>query len=277
MIGRRIRAVLKADINPLSMTRRVLKLIEADRLDEAYDFLVDEERRSCKSQSMQDQRRYQRSRLYRGFLLMRQRKWAEAEQLFSEIIDEAKAPPSADLWAGRAKCRLKLGKTDEAKSDLRMAITAEQSRETGGTLLLDSRKSIEFRMGLLAEDLGLWSDAVWTFERMLIDFPGDAFSHNQLAWLRAGAPDPEVRDGKLAVQHALLIQEDGWAKWGLLAAAYAECGDFDEAIRWAETSLEHAPEEEKPARMERLAQYKRGEPFRIEVLSRSQTGDGRTS
>jgi len=63
---------------------------------------------------------------------------------------------------------------------------------------------------------------------------------NNLAWLLATSPDPNVRDGKRAVELAeracKLTQYKKTIMMGTLAAAYAEAGRFDDAVATSQTA-----------------------------------------
>lgn len=115
------------------------------------------------------------------------------------------------------------------------------------------------------------------------------------AWIRATCPDPSIRNGPLAVTDAKKACQ--LSKWSnnidTLAAAYAETGDFDSAIRYEEQAIslkatEHDETEKKVAALkgkksdidkiaaeiakadkaslqgyvQRLALYKQHRPFR---------------
>jgi tetratricopeptide (TPR) repeat protein len=67
---------------------------------------------------------------------------------------------------------------------------------------------------------------------------------NERAWLRATCPDVSVRNGQLAIADAIKACE--LTKWKFawqidtLAAAYAEAGEFDSAIRYEEQAISTA-------------------------------------
>jgi tetratricopeptide (TPR) repeat protein len=65
-------------------------------------------------------------------------------------------------------------------------------------------------------------------------------AYGDRAWLRATCPDPAFRDGKQAIKDAtaackFLHWDEG--RLDTLAAAYAEAGDFDSAVRYEEQAL----------------------------------------
>lgn len=96
--------------------------------------------------------------------------------------------------------------------------------------------------------------------------PQHPLAYNGLAWLWAMCPDEMHLNGQRAVESALRACElDGWREWnyiGTLGAAYAEKGDFHNAIKYGEKALSMAPEEEKTKARDRLDAYRAGKPWR---------------
>jgi tetratricopeptide (TPR) repeat protein len=74
-----------------------------------------------------------------------------------------------------------------------------------------------------------------------------AWALNDREWLRATCPDPSIRNGQLAIADAKKACE--LTKWkfaseiDILAAAYAEAGDFDSAIRYEQQAISTAGSE----------------------------------
>jgi tetratricopeptide (TPR) repeat protein len=93
----------------------------------------------------------------------------------------------------------------------------------------------------------------------------EAFSRS--AWLRATCPDPQFRDGKLAVASATraceLTNWKGPDELEVLAAAYAEAGDFAAAVKWQREAISVATKWASPENLqERLDLYLSGKPYR---------------
>jgi len=87
-----------------------------------------------------------------------------------------------------------------------------------------------------------------------------------LAWLSATSTDPAVRNGGLALQWAercaAATHHERPGCLEALAAAHAELGRFDEALRWLNRALERVP----PARTAEL--QRRAELYRAGRLER---------
>jgi tetratricopeptide (TPR) repeat protein len=90
---------------------------------------------------------------------------------------------------------------------------------------------------------------------------------NSLAWLRTTCPEAEIRNGKEAVELALKACElSEWKDGGIidtLAAAYAEQGDFDQAIKYQKQVLEIGKSSNDYDKIKQcLALYEQHTPYR---------------
>lgn len=179
----------------------------------------------------------------------------EAARELSRSVAERPASWSRFLLA----CSLlRLGERTTAEKEFVLAI---------GEAPPDERSKLCFRWSSLAwraGNLGLMSVGL---RRILADEPDNVKALHALARLLAGAPDPGLRNGDLAVAYAQRACEiEAWSDWrtvSVLAAAHAQAGDFDKAIRFATKALQMAPANEQEERRGRLEQYERGEPFRF--------------
>ena len=112
------------------------------------------------------------------------------------------------------------------------------------------------------------------FDKALADFRGavkaDPYTHNDLAWLLATAPEEKLRNGKEALAAAMKACELSEWQDGViidtLAAAYAETGDFAEAVKWQKKAMEFSDlmEDDEEGAKARLALYLEGKPYREE-------------
>jgi tetratricopeptide (TPR) repeat protein len=92
--------------------------------------------------------------------------------------------------------------------------------------------------------LARFPQAAQEYTLALAQKPGTPDWLNNLAWLLATCPDPAVRDGSRAVQLARRACEATQYQipvyLGTLAAAYAEAGQFDNAILYAQKACDRA-------------------------------------
>lgn len=117
-----------------------------------------------------------------------------------------------------------------------------------------------------------------TFELARADYetacrldPGEPIGWSRRAWLLAAHPVAEKRHGKNAVGYAKIACELSQWKDGncisALAAAYAEVGRFDDAMKWQQKANEipKFQREHGPYGLAALESYKQKQPVRIVV------------
>ncbi len=113
---------------------------------------------------------------------------------------------------------------------------------------------------------GDYAAAKVDFERAMELNPDDFNAFNNLAWNLATAPEEQHRDGDRAVDLATKACERcGYNEWYCLAtlgAAYAEIGEFEDALRWTREAARLAPKDERSDCQERIALFKAGKAYR---------------
>lgn len=108
--------------------------------------------------------------------------------------------------------------------------------------------------------------AISDWERCLELEPDDTRALQNLAWVLASCPDDNVRDGTRAVKLARRACElTNWKDTETLetlAAAYAEVGEFDQAIEYQSKAISLADEKDIKDYRQRLKLYRSGKPYR---------------
>lgn len=129
----------------------------------------------------------------------------------------------------------------------------------------------------IARELGYARFFKGDFDGALTDFnetlkidPSHAGAQIDLALLMGTCPDEKLRDGKHAVEYATkACKKVNWkgANWlDILAAAYAESGDFDKAVEWQQKAIEQAAPKDMAEFESRLKLYQNKKPYRQPAL-----------
>jgi tetratricopeptide (TPR) repeat protein len=171
---------------------------------------------------------------------------------FEEVI--AMFPKSPLGYCGRASCRMSQQQSTAAMADFDTA------------LKLDPNCSDTYHQRALAwNDLGEYDKAIADLKRWIQLRQNDAISQNDYAWFLATCPDPQYRDGKQAIELAKKACEltlwQNEAYLDTLASAYAEIGDFAQAVSWQKKAVEAATPEANMDYTDRLALYEAHRPF----------------
>lgn len=192
----------------------------------------------------------------KGVIYLQQKKTAEAVRIFETLLHRSPDDVQAVTQLAYAQAQ-----NDDYRSAMKtLAGPIEKSPDSAE--LLRCRGDIELMYGRFGE-------AVATYTKILELDPNDSGALNNYSWLLATAPDDSVRDGEKALELAKEAAEKTNYKeahiLSTLGAAYAELGNFDEALKWSDKAVEIG-EKEKNERLEDLKKegesYRKKEPWR---------------
>jgi tetratricopeptide (TPR) repeat protein len=185
----------------------------------------------------------------------------KAEQQFNEVLRAA--PNNALAYANRGFNWFMQDELDKALADLNRS------------LQIDPRQSVAHaNRGRVYMKRGDYPEAMADYDQAIAIDPDEWNAYNGRARILATSPEFEfhLRDGKQAVDLAKKACElSFWSEWSCvatLAAAYAEAGDFEAAVKWQKKAIEMSrPAEEREQRENehRLELYEAGKPFYDEV------------
>lgn len=114
--------------------------------------------------------------------------------------------------------------------------------------------------------LGRKREAINDFQTAIKLSKTDPICRAGAAWLYATSEDAQIRNGAYAV--ALATQAAKLSLWkddtvlDVLAAAYAEAGDFSSAQKWEEKAILRGSPQDVPFYQHRLLSYQAGKPWR---------------
>lgn len=186
--------------------------------------------------------------------------WGDRGDNDKAIADHSEAirlnPKLAPAYSNRGVSWMAKGEHDRALADLNEAIRLEPK-------FMDAYNA----RGFVWKARGDSRRAVEDFEQVIRLEPGFADAYDSLALILATSADATVRNGRRAVEMAQKAGElTGWKNpyyLNTLAAAYAEAGQYDQAVSWQEKALglkafARAGEEAAQAR---LKLYRDRKPF----------------
>ena len=166
---------------------------------------------------------------------------AAAESEAAQRLD----PRSAEALSNLGNLRLAEGDREGARARYEAALEARPD-------FAEAHNNLAF----VLERSGDARGAVTHYTRALEIAPGLRPAVAGLAWILATSADAEVRDGARARALAEICAEKDPACLEALAAAHAELGDFESAVRFQERAVALG------APAERLRLYRSGVPFR---------------
>ena len=192
-----------------------------------------------------------------GQWALRQGRLDEAEAYLRQTRQlEPDHAPAAAEWARLAAAR---GQTDQAVARWREAVRLDPN---------NAEYHVQLAEALFRADQP--EEALRIYRRVVRQFPENAVAANNLAWYLATLPDPRLRDGREAVRLARrACEQTGHRQPSLLstlAAAYAEAGQFDQAVQTTRRVIALAEangQDDLAAKSyQRLARYQAGRPLR---------------
>jgi tetratricopeptide (TPR) repeat protein len=197
--------------------------------------------------------------------------WIEQDRLDEAWADYDSAvrldPSCIEAWAMRGRALDLLGQPERALADYDEVFRRDNRSEVVA-ITYNNRGHIRHRQGR-------YQEARADFHEALARMPAFPNPHKNLAWLEATCADAAFRDGPSAVAHALRAwelckgQQLDWLD--ILAAAHAEVGQWEEAVRWQDQALSHAAEPRRAEQTARLQLYRSRQPYRD--LSRNQLSE----
>ncbi|MGP0066413.1 MAG: tetratricopeptide repeat protein [Isosphaeraceae bacterium] len=215
----------------------------------------------------------------------------EADKAISDYNEAIRLDPRSDLaLAGRGKAWAMMNNHDRAIEDFSEAIwldplglAAYLARGSAWQAKGENQKAIiDYNMVIRLDPENIpayirrarawkasraYARAVADFEHAVQIDAKQPIALEGLAWIRATCPDAKIRDGKKAVEAATKACE--MTLWkdarclATLAAAHAEAGDFDSAMKWQATAnARSTAADEKTQGERRLALYREKTPYR---------------
>jgi tetratricopeptide (TPR) repeat protein len=184
----------------------------------------------------------------------------QKESFFNALKDYTRAvelnPSFAEAYKNRGIVWFRMGHLQKAIDDYGKALQADPG-------FADAYKN----RGVARYHSGRYNEALNDYIEALRLDPGSVEANNQLAWMLSVCPDPKYRNGSKAVDLAkrAVTFNEGLTTLDTLAAAYAELGDFSQAVQIQESVLALAKgsgPDERQNYTRRLEAYKERRPWR---------------
>ena len=185
--------------------------------------------------------------------------WKEA---FKAATNAGKQPPERWwLQAARAAAASNLNRP----KDTIEAVNAAIQNNAGDANRLNLAQLYSLRANAYSR-LGRKSDALNDFQSAIKLSKTDPVCRAGAAWVYATASDAQVRNGAnavaLATEAAKLTQWKDDTVLDVLAAGYAEAGDFSAAQKWEEKAILLGSQQDIPYYQRRLLSYQSGKAWR---------------
>ncbi|MDO5309219.1 MAG: tetratricopeptide repeat protein [Planctomycetia bacterium] len=196
----------------------------------------------------------------KGTAYLKLKKYDEAARVYKQIQRKA----STDEEKKDAAVALAFVYAEGGLYKKSIAILDElMAKEPDSLDLMRTRADIEL-------NYGHWEKAIEFYDKIMAIKDDDSGVLNNYSWLLATCPDDNFRDAKRALEYgkrsAELTQYNQAHILSTLAAAYAENGDFESAVSWAQKALElgrlDLERDNVSSYQEELQSYKDRKPWR---------------
>ena len=177
--------------------------------------------------------------------------------LTAALAGDPKEVDAAYLYRGRGDAYLGKGDSQKAAADYARAVNFVPT---------DTQDYV--MRGTTYGKMGNYKAAASDFAKGIALSPDNDTVLNSVAWLRATCPEASVRDGREAIRAGTRACElRRWkdsASIDTLAAAYAEVGNFDQAVKFQQQALQSRSikPEWRQGMQERLVSYQKHKPYR---------------
>lgn len=185
------------------------------------------------------------------------------QKAIDDLTSIIRLEPNADMFMRRASCWTNLRDFDKAIADC-----------TAGLKLNPADVKILQKRSWARESKGEFGKAIDDLDEALQHDPENIHARNRRALILASAPNAVLRDGKRALLDATRACE--LTQWKeaesivALAAAYAESGDFKNAVAWQSKSMEIESDSRRRAKSARaLTLYQQHKPFRLRSAAKA--------
>ena len=217
---RHLRQALKLDPQYVTAAAKLAGVLaEHGKFDEAEKLLR-------KASDWDEQSTEARASL--GSLLYKLGRSTEAFTAYEEALSIDATSP--ETLVGLADALVENGRVDEAVERYRQAVD-----------LVDEPGPVLIRLGDALVERGAYEEAIERYRQGLWRVEPEAATLNRIAWVLATCPIVELRDCEHAIeiaQHLCEITEHAHpVALDTLAAAYAECGRWADAVAWGRRAI----------------------------------------